>query len=140
MLEMSEYTPYQKFYLVSDQCLVKLGIEPKDLYNYLFHGFAIIELQDGSYYVNYAYPDQKLITIKKDEDSDKLFIQMNGENIFSKFIRLCVKINGLSIHKGDVPEAHETIKKILEDFHETYLAYQHTINFIICVKFPTYSI
>lgn len=140
MLEMSEYTPYQKFYLVSDQCLVKLGIEPKDLYNYLFHGFAIIELQDGLYYVNYAYPDQKLITIKKDEDSDKLFIQMNEENIFSKFIQLSVKINNLSIHEGDVPEAHKSIEKFLEDYHETYLAYQHTIDFIISLKFPTYSI
>ena len=140
MLEMSEYTPYQKFYLVNDQCLVKLGIEPKDLYNYLFHGFALIEMQDGLYYVNYAYPGQQVLMIKKDENSDKHFIRLNEENIFSKFIRLSVKINSLSIHKGDVPEAHQSIEKFLEDYHETYLAYQHTIDFIISVKFPTYSI
>ena len=140
MLEISEYTPYQKFYLVSDQYLVKRGIEPKDLYNYLFHGFALIEMQDGLYYVNYAYPGQQVIMIKKDENSDKHFIRLNEENIFSKFIRLSVKINSLSIHKGDVPEAHQSIEKFLEDYHETYLAYQHTIDFIISVKFPTYSI
>lgn len=140
MLEMSEYTPYQKFYLVSDQYLVKRGIEPKDLYNYLFHGFALIEMQDGLYYVNYAYPGQQVIMIKKDENSDKHFIRLNEENIFSKFIRLSVKINSLSIHKGDVPEAHQSIEKFLEDYHETYLAYQHTIDFIISVIFPTYSI
>ena len=128
---LERYYPSNESFLVGD-------VDNKDLYGYIFHGFALVCIDGVNKYVSFDF-EKKLIMVTETPEIKEIFRKKSEkESNISQFIKLTVRLNLIRIHHGTSQSSWDMVKKELvkEEFSETVANYKVTINSIIEEMFP----
>ena len=130
----------KRYYPSSDNFLLS-GVKKEDLYDYIFHGFALVEIDGVKKYVSFTW-NKPLITVSQTPAIDEVMKKkQKGKNNNSDLIRLSVKLRLIKIHHGDNQSSWNMISAVLtkEEFKETIANYKNTINALLEKMFPLYK-
>lgn len=132
-----EFKLFEKYYPSNEGFL--LGkVDESNLYGYIFHGFALVNIDGEKKYVSYDFqkpqlcfdetPDVKEVFRKKSED----------RNNISLLIKLIDMMNFILIHYGNNLTSWEKVKKELakDEYCETVSNFEVTIKTAIKKMFP----
>lgn len=128
-------------YYPSNESFLLGNVEDKNLYGYIFHGFALLNIDGLNKYVSYDFQKPQIHITETPEIKEIFRKKSESESNISQFIKLTAKLNYISIHHGNNHTSWEMVKKelIKEEFSETIENYNVTINSVIDKMFPGYN-
>lgn len=130
----------ERFYPSSEYFLLDL-VNEKDLFAYIFCGFALVKLDDEYMYVSFCLT-KPTIMIKKTPELEEIFKKKEDDKSnLSDFIRLMSKLKIIQVHNGDKPTSWEKVKKELakEENIITLKNYKTTIETVVRGLFPNFE-
>ncbi len=129
----------KRYYPSSEGCLLN-RVEENDLFDYIFHGFALVNTGEDKEYASFCLT-KPLVFIQQTPEIEEVFRQKEShKNNNSDFIRLFAKLRHIGLHYGDNPRSWAMIKKELakDDNKNTVDNYPVTIKNMIERMFPGY--
>ena len=129
-----------RYYPSSESFLLNL-VKEDDLYDYIFHGFALCSIDGFEKYVSYCFTKQ-LLLVDRTPEMDEIFRQKDENcNNISGLIKLLAKLKHINIHYGNHSESWKMIGEVLanEEYKTTLDNFKNTIASIINRMFPGYS-
>lgn len=130
-----------KRYYPSSESFLLQEVKEENLYDYIFHGFALVEINGARKYDSFTW-NKPLIAISQTPAIDEVMRKkQKGKNNNSNLIRLSVKLRLIKIYYGDNQSSWNMISKVLkkEEFKETIANYKNTINALLEKMFPLYK-
>lgn len=130
----------RRYYPSSEQFLLS-NVHPNDLYDYLFHGFALVSICGVEKYVSYCASKPTLLISRTDEIDKIMQQKVSDRSNHSMLIRLIVKIKLIQVHTGDNEDGWNKIKKLLEmpEFQGTLSDFDVTVHTMIKRMFPDFK-
>lgn len=128
-----------RFYPSTERFLLN-DVAPEDLYDYLFHGFGLANIDGIEKYFSCCLT-KPMIFIPRDNDIDEIFRpKAKEESNISLLIRLLVKVRLTGYHNGDNENGWEKLDVILAspEFKDTLSDFEETVRTMIGRMFPNY--
>lgn len=130
----------ERFYPSSENFLLGL-VNEKDLYAYIFSGFALVKIEDEYAYVSFCLT-KPTIMIKQTPELEEIFRKKEDDKSnTSDFVRLMSRLKIIQVHNGDKPTSWEKVKIELEKEENisTLKNYKTTIETVVKGLFPNFE-
>lgn len=136
---MDNVEVFKRFYPSTESFLVG-EVNEDDLYDYIFHGFALVNINNKNKYVSCSF-NKPLIAVEQTPEIKEIFRKKHeGSNNNSGLIKLFAKLKYIQVHYGNNEKSWDMIKKELakEEFSETIKNFKVTIDNMIGHMFSGY--
>lgn len=128
-------------YYPSNESFLVGNVEDSNLYGYIYHGFALLNIDGVNKYISYDFQKPQILVTETPEIKEIFRKKSESESNLSQFIKLTVKLNHIRIHHENDQVTWGMVRKELakEEFSETIKNFNVTINSVIGKMFPGYN-
>lgn len=126
-----------RFYPSSEKLFLDY-INECDLYNYISHGFALVDMDGEERYISYT-SERPMIAIKRAPSVDEIFRQKDTvKGNLSGLTHLLTRLKHIQIHYGDNQQSWDLVAKELskEDNKVVLDNFRVTIEYLKGCMFP----